>query len=143
MNNWFECGIRYDKVMEDGKQKKVTEQYIVPGFSFTDAEARIIEEMSAYIFGEFTVSTMKRANYTEIFQTDESEADFWFKCKVNFITLNEKTGAEKKTPCHMLVQASSTEDAGTRLRENMKGTVSDYQIASIAETNIYDVYFND
>lgn len=139
-NNWFECGIRYMKVMEDGAEKKVTEQYIVPGFSFTDAEAKVIEEVSAYISGEFTVSTMKRANYTEIFRTDDTEAENWFKCKVNFITLNEKTGKEKKTACYMLVQAISTEDAGSRLNEAMKGSVSDYQIASISETSIFDVF---
>lgn len=142
MNNWFECGIRYEKVMENGQQKKVTELYIVPGFSFTDAEAKVIEEMSAYISGEFTVSTMKRANYTEIFTTDDATADSWFKCKVNFVTLNEKTETEKKTPCLMLVQAASTEDAHAKLHEGMKGTMSDYQIASVSETNIYDVYSN-
>lgn len=143
MNNWFECGIRYEKVMENGSQKKVTEQYIVPGFSFTDAEAKVIEEMSAYINGEFTVLTVKRANYTEIFFSDNSEAEYWFKCKVNFITLNESTGAEKKTGAYILVQAASTEDAGTKLHEGMKGTISDYQIASISETNIYDVFTNE
>lgn len=139
-NSWFECGIRYMKVMEDGVEKKVTEQYIVPGFSFSDAEAKVVEEMSPYLSGEFTVSTMKRANYTEIFRTDDTEAEYWFKCKVNFITLNEKTGKEKKTSCYMLVQAVSTEDAGGRLNEAMEGSVSDYQIASISETNIFDVF---
>lgn len=128
--------------MENGQQKKVTELYIVPGFSFTDAEAKVIEEMSAYISGEFTVSTMKRANYTEIFTTDDVTADSWFKCKVNFVTLNEKTETEKKTPCLMLVQAASTEDAHAKLHEGMKGTMSDYQVASVSETNIYDVYSN-
>lgn len=142
-NNWFECGVRYDKVMDDGRQKKVTEQYIVSGFSFTDAEKKIIKEMSAYISGEFTVATMKRANYTEIFLTDDTEAEYWFKCKVNFITLDERTGREKKTGCYMLVQASSTEDASQRLHNCMKGTVSDYQIASISETNVCDVFFNN
>lgn len=143
MNIWFECGIRYDKMMENGMQKKVTELYIVPAVSFGDAEARITEEMSAYIDGEFTISTVKRANYSEIFQTDDTSADKWFKCKVNFITLDEKSGAERKKGCLMLVQAFSTEDAGFKLHKGMKGTMSDYQIASISETNIYDVYFNN
>lgn len=144
MNNaLFECGIRYEKTIEDSTNKRVTELYVVSGVSFGDAETRIIEEMSPYIEGEFTVSTIKRANYTEIFRTDDTSAEYWFKCKINFITLNEKTGKEKKTGCYMLVQAASTEDAGVRLHENMKGTVSDYQIASVAETNVYDVYLND
>ena len=141
MNNyWFECGIRYEKMQENGIAKKVTEQYIVPAMSFTEAEARIIEEISAYIDGEFVISTIKRANYTEIFFTDDSEAGYWFKCKVNFITLNESTGAEKKTGCYILVQATSTEDANSKLHEGMKGIMSDYQIASVSETSIYDVF---
>lgn len=143
MNTWFECGIRYDKMMENGIQKKVTELYIVPAISFGDAEARITEEMSAYISGEFTVATVKRANYTEIFDTDDSAAEYWFKCKANFITLDEKSGREKKKGFYLLVQAASTEDAHTKLHEGMKGSLSDYQIASVSETNIYDVYFND
>ena len=143
MNSWFECGIRYDKTLENGTQKKVTELYIVPAISFSDAEAKIIEEISPYVSGEFVVATIKRANYTELFPTDDSAADFWFKCKVNLITLNEKSGTEKKTPCLMLVQASSTEDAHSKLHEGMKGTLSDYQIASVSETNIYDVFFNN
>ena len=142
-NNWFECGIRYDKVMEDGKRKKVTEQYLVKGFSFTDAEAKIIEEISAYIDSEYTVSTIKRANYSEIFATYESDSEYWFKCKVAFVTINERTGKEKKTACYMLIQAKSTEDATQKLNNEMNGTVSDYQIASVSETNIYDVFFNE
>ncbi len=78
MHNWFECKIRYEKVMEDGKNKKVTEPYLVDALSFTEAEARIIEEMKPFITGEFTVSDIKRANYTELFTSDEDTADEWF-----------------------------------------------------------------
>ena len=53
--NWFETKIRYEKMMDDGKQKMVTEQYVVDALSFTEAEASIIEEMSSYISGEFKV----------------------------------------------------------------------------------------
>lgn len=142
MNSWFLCGIRYPKAMENGTQKNVTEQYLVSAISFSDAETKIVEEMSPYLSGDFVVSTIKRANYTEIFQTDDSEADLWFKCKVNFITLNEKTGAEKKTSCYVLVQAATIEDAHKKMHDGMKGTLSDYQIAAVTETNIYDVYAN-
>ena len=96
MHTWFECKIRYEKVMENGMQKKVTEPYLVDALSFTEAEARIIEEMTPFISGEFTVSDIKRANYSELFPSDEESADRWFKCKLIFITLDEKSGAEKK-----------------------------------------------
>ena len=140
MHTWFECKIRYEKVMENGMNKKVTEPYLVDALSFTEAEARIIEEMTPFISGEFTVSDIKRANYSELFPSEEEAADRWFKCKLVFITLDEKSGAEKKTSTQVLVQAADLRDAVKKLDEGMKGTMADYQIASVAETAIIDVY---
>lgn len=140
MHTWFECKIRYEKVMENGMNKKVTEPYLVDALSFTEAEARIIEEMTPFISGEFTVSDIKRANYSELFPSEEEAADRWFKCKLVFITLDEKSGVEKKTSTQVLVQAADLRDAVKKLDEGMKGTMADYQIASVAETAIMDVY---
>jgi chlorite dismutase len=137
---WFECKISYEKVAENGLTKKVTETYLVDALSFTEAEARIIEEMKPFITGEFTVAGIKRAGYSELFFCDEDAADRWFKCKLLFITLDEKSGAERKKAIHMLVQACDTTDADKKLKENMKGSMSDYQIASVSETNIMDVF---
>ena len=95
-NIWFECSIRYEKTMESGMNKIVTEKYLIDALSFTEAEARIIEEITPFISGEFTVVDIKRANYSELFPCDEEAADRWFKCKLIFITLDEKSGAEKK-----------------------------------------------
>lgn len=140
MHNWFECKIRYEKVAENGMNKKVTEPYLVDALSFTEAESRIIEEITPFISGEFTVADIKRANYSELFPSEEEAADRWFKCKLYFITLDEKSGAEKKTSANMLVQAADLRDAVKKLDEGMKGTMADYVIASIAETAIMDVY---
>ena len=140
LHTWFECKIRYEKTMENGMNKKVTEPYLVDALSFTEAEARIIEEMTPFISGEFTVSDIKRANYSELFPSEEEAADRWFKCKLVFITLDEKSGAEKKTSTQVLVQAADLRDAVKKLDEGMKGTMADYQIASVAETAIMDVY---
>ena len=140
MHTWFECKIRYEKVMENGMQKKVTEPYLVDALSFTEAEARIIEEMTPFISGEFTVSDIKRANYSELFPSDEESADRWFKCKLIFITLDEKSGAEKKTSTQVLVQAADLRDAVKKLDEGMKGTMADYTIASVTETMLMDVF---
>ena len=140
LHTWFECKIRYEKTMDNGMNKKVTEPYLVDALSFTEAEARIIEEMTPYISGEFTVSDIKRANYSELFPSEEEAADRWFKCKLVFITLDEKSGAEKKTSTQVLVQAADLRDAVKKLDEGMKGTMADYQIASVAETAIMDVY---
>ena len=117
MHTWFECKIRYEKVMENGMNKKVTEPYLVDALSFTEAEARIIEEITPFISGEFTVSDIKRANYSELFFCEEDAADRWFKCKLFFITLDEKSGAEKKTSTQVLVQAAD-EEAGRRHERN-------------------------
>lgn len=140
MHTWFLCKIRYDKVMENGMNKKVTEPYLVDALSFTEAEARIIEEMTPFISGEFTISDISRANYSELFPSEEEAADRWFKCKLFFITLDEKSGSEKKTSTYVLVQAADTNDAVKKLNDGMKGTLADYQIASVAETAIVDVY---
>lgn len=140
MNTWFEVSIRYQKIAENGMEKKVTEKYLFDALSFTESEGKCIEEMTPFISGEFTVSDIKRANYSEIFFSEEESADRWFKCKLVFITLDEKSGAEKKTSTHVLVQASGLRDAVKKLDEGMKGTMADYQIASVSETAIMDVY---
>ena len=137
---WFECKIRYEKTMENGMVKKVTEPYLVDALSFTEAEARIIEEMKPFISGEFTVSDIKRANYSELFFSDEEAADRWFKSKLLFITLDEKSGNEKKVASNVLIQASDLRDAVKKLDEGMKGSMADYEIASMAETAIMVVY---
>ena len=140
MINYFECKVRYEKMMENGVTKKVTEPYLFDALSFTEAEARIIKEITPFITGEFTVSDIKRANYSELFFCEEDAADRWFKCKVAFITLDEKSGVEKKTSTYMLVQASDLRDAIKKLDKGMEGTMADYQITAISETPIMDVY---
>lgn len=139
-SNWFECKVRYEKTLEDGKVQKVTEPYIVDALSFTEAEARIIKEMRPYMSGEFTVSDIKRAKFAELFPSAEEQADKWYKCKVMFITLDEKKGIEKKTAAHMLVQAGSLRDAVDKLDQGMSGSMADYEIASVTETKIMDVF---
>ena len=140
MHTWFECKIRYEKTMENGLVKKVNEPYLVDALSFTEAEARIIEEITPFVTGEFTVSDIKRANYSELFPSDEEAADKWFKCKLVFIMLDEKSGAEKKSSTQVLVQAADLRDAVKKLDEGMKGTMAAYEIALVSETPIMDVY---
>lgn len=140
MNEWFECKIKYEKTMDNGQMKKVTEPYLVNAINFTEAEKRIIEEMTPFMTGEFQVADIKRARYAELFETPGDEADRWFKCKLTFVTLDEKSGAEKKTSQNVLVQASDLRGAIKRLDEGMKGSMMDYVISSVAETPIMDVY---
>lgn len=140
MKDYFLCKIRYEKTMENGMQKKVTEPYLVEALSFTEAEARIIEEMTPFITGEFAVSDIKRTNYSELFPSNEESADKWYEGRLAFITLDEKSGKEKRTYTNVLIQASDIQDAMKKLDEGMKGTMADYQSISLKETAIMDVY---
>ncbi len=138
MANWFECTVRYEKILENGMQKKVTEPYIVDALSFTEAEARIIEELKPFISGEFVIADIKRANLSELFFFEEG--DRYYKAKVQFITIDEKSGSEKKTNVHMLAQASDIDQALSVIKKGMEGTMSDYVVAALNETTIMDVF---
>ena len=140
MHTWFETKIRYEKVMENGMSKRVTEPYLVDALSHTEAEARIIEEQKPYIQGEFEVAAVRKTNYTELFFSEDASADRWYKVKLGFITLDEKSGAEKKTYTNVLVQSTDLRQAVKDLDAGMKGTMADYIIVSVAETAIMDVY---
>lgn len=137
---WFEGKVRFTKTMENGMEKKVTESYLVDALSFTEAEERLIKEVEPFISGEFSVSGIKIAKLTEIFQSEDESADRWYKCKLWFVTVDEKNGLEKKTGAYILVQAADLREAVRRLDEGMKGTMADYLIASVAETSIMDIF---
>ena len=138
MANWFECKVRYDKMMENGVPKKVNEPYLVDALSFTEAESRIIEEQTPFISGDFSVSAVKRTKISEIFRDDT--ADRWYLAKVAFITIDEKTAAEKRTVSQILVAGSDFESAYKNFQEGMKGTLADYDLVSLSETPLMDVY---
>ena len=138
MYNWFECKIKYDKMLETGMQKTVTEPYLVDALSFTEAEARIIEEIKPFISGEFSVSDIKRVKYSDSFFNETG--DRYYKARLHFITLDEKSGAEKKTAVNMLVQASELKEAAEIVETEMKKTMIDYAFASVTETAIMDVF---
>lgn len=138
MHNWFETKISYEKEVEGGMMKKVSEPYLVDALSFTEAEAKIIKEMTPFMSGDFQVANVGRRNYSEFF-TDEN-GDYYFKAKVMFITIDEKSGAEKMSASMMLVQADSFQHAIDNLNAGMKGTMADYKIVSVTETKIMDVF---
>ena len=137
---WFECKIQYEKTMEDGLQKKVVETYTIDALSFTEAEQRIMEEMSSYISGEFNIKDIKIAPYKEIFFSDEDMADRWYRTKLQFITIDEKTEKEKRSNVNYLVNAGTLNAAVRNIDEVMGGTMIDYVIASVAETTLMDVF---
>lgn len=135
---YIQTSVRYDKMHENGFVKRTTDVYLVDALSFTEAEARTIEEVKPFISGEYTVSAAKKTKVAEIFW-DES-GDRWYQVRVAFITIDEKTGAEKRNVSVIMVQAQSFAHAYENFKAGMTGTMSDYEIVSIAETPILDVF---
>jgi len=138
MSTWFECKAKYQKTDQNGKEKMVSEPYLVDAVSFTDAEKRINELLAPYITGEFKVTNIKIASFSELIPNEA--CDRWFKCKVTFIGYNEEKGTETKTNTWMLVQANTIKQAYDFVENALKGTVSDYQIPSISESPLKDVF---
>ena len=137
---WFEAKIRYEKMMEDGCLKKVTETYVIDALSFGEAEKRILEEMTSYVSGEFEVCALKIAPYKEIFFADSNMDDKWYVAKLAFITIDEKTDKEKKTRVCYLVNAGNINAAVKNIEEQMAGTMIDYDTFNVSETQILDVF---
>ena len=142
VSKFFEVKIQYQKILENGKEKKVTEQYVVEALRFTEAEARIIEEMTPYISGEFDVVSEKIAPYNEIFISDRTDDDKWFISKVAFITIDERTAKEKKQTYRYLVQAATSELALDYTKEMFSHGMSDYSIDSVQDTPTLDVFLH-
>lgn len=138
MSTWFECKVRYEKMMPDGREKKVNEPYLVDAVSFTDAEARIHEVLEPYISGEFFVNNIKIANYADLIPNENG--DRWFKCKVSYISYDEEKGTERKSNSYMLIQANNLKEAYDNIEKSMEGLVSDYEIPAIQESPIMDVF---
>ena len=138
MNNWFEVKVKYEKIDERGATKKVTEPYLIDAMTFTEAEARAIKELEPYLSGEFMISNIARANYSELFPFEEG--DRWFKCKIAYISIDEEKGTEKRKASYVLVQANDVKHAWENLVKSMESYIGDYEINGIQETNIMDVF---
>lgn len=138
--DWFECKVRYDKTLETGLLKKVTESYLVDALSFTEAEERFLQEIEPMMSGEYSVSDIKRAKISELFESIDTTDDKWYKAKVAYIAYDEKKGVEKRTNQIMLIQAKDLRVAVQNLDNGMQGTMGDWDIISIAETPIMDIF---
>lgn len=139
-STWFETKVRYDKTMEGGYEKKVTKVFVVDALSFTEAEAKITEEISAYTSGETFIKTITRAPYSEVLFSDDSNDDKWYCVKLAFITLDERTDKEKKTLVTYLFQAVNIDKARSYIKEFMSNSMTDYDVHSISETQILDIF---
>lgn len=137
MAMWFEVAVSYDKIQENGAVKKTTEKYLFDSFSFTESESRAIEALTPFISGDFTLKTNKRTRIAEIFNVT---ADKFYLAKVGFITIDEKSGIEKRSITEILVGASDFDDALQTFKDGMRGTMADYELVSLAESPILEVF---
>lgn len=141
MNYWFECKVSYERQADSVGMKKVSESYLVDALSFTEAEKRIIKEVRPFVsVGELEVVNIRRARIAELFLNEEAEDDRYFRAKVNFITVDEKSGSEKKTSATMIVKSDSLPNAVTELKAQLDSQMASYEIAAVTDTQILDVF---
>ena len=140
MQIWFECKIRYDKTMDDGKIKRVTEAYMVDALTFTEAERRFLKEVEPFMSDEYEVADIKKSKIAELMTSNDGNDDRWYKAKVTYITLDEKTAVEKRTTQNILVQAQNLKTAVANLEKGMAGTMGDWELTSMTETAILDIF---
>jgi len=138
MNNWFTVKVKYTKMLDNGSFKRVTEPYLLASMTFTDAEARIYEELGQVIRGEFTVVAITRTEIHEIFQFDDS--DVWYKVKLSYDSVDADNEKSKKVTQTFLVSASSTKEAYDRVKDELKTLLVDFEIPSVSKTPIVEIF---
>lgn len=139
-SSWFECTVSYEKVQENGTQKRITEKYVVEALSFTEAEANITNQIVNCVIGELNVKGIVHSQYNEIFFSDADSDVFWFKVNVKFITFDERSNKEKYTNVIYLVQGSDISTAKANIEKELHNSIADFNLSGINETNILDVF---
>lgn len=143
--NWFEAKVKYIKVNEDGREKKVTESYLLDAMSYTEAESRIMKEMEPVIKGDYYITGLKKSNITELVESEDENDDRWYKAKIAIIDADEVSGKEKSSSQYYLIAAANINKALENLEKSLSTFVVPYEIESIADTSFMDVfpYFSD
>ncbi|MBR2301241.1 MAG: DUF4494 domain-containing protein [Bacteroidaceae bacterium] len=138
--SWIECKVTYERAGEKGLNTKVNEVYLTQGFTFTEVEKRITMELQPQVTGTFDINKMERTKYNELVDCDSENADKWFKCKIVMRTIDEVNAKEKKTSVVILVKAEDVADAVKRLTKHMEDSVMTYELASVNESAIVDIF---
>ena len=142
MNTWFTVKVKYTKQLENGEFKKVSEPYLLAAMTFTDAEARIYEELGSVIRGEFSVTNIARTDFHDIFHYEDSYT--WYKVKVSYESMDADSEKKKKISQNFLVSASSVKEAYERIHDSLSTMLVDFVVPSITLSPIVDIFpFND
>lgn len=138
MNNWFTVKVKYTKQLDNGALKRVSEPYLLAAMTFTDAEARIYEELGSVIRGEFNVVGIARTEIHDIFMYDD--ADVWYKCKVKYENVDGDSEKTRKVTQNFLVSAGSVKQAFERIQESLSTLLVDFEIPSITVSPIVEIF---
>ena len=141
--DFFETKVSYERAGEKGLNTKVNEVYLVQGFTFTEIEKRLTQELQPQVTGEFNINKMERTKYNELVDNTSETADKWFKCKISMITIDEVSAKEKKTKVLMLVKAEDADTALRQLHKHMENSIMDYEVVSVTESPIIDIFNNE
>ena len=134
--------VKYTKQLDNGALKRVTEPYLLAAMNFTDAEARIYEELGQIVRGEFNVVGITRTEVHDIFFYDDS--DIWYKCKIKYQSMDADTEKARKVTQNFLVTAGSVKQAAERINESLSTLMVDFEIPSVVVSPIVEIFpFND
>ena len=138
MNKWFTVKVKYTKQLDNGTFKRVSEQYLLSAMSFTDAEARTYEEIGSLVRGEFIIDAITKTELHDIFGFDGQES--WYLVRVQYDSVDVDSEKSKKVLNKFLVSAENIDQAQKNIKESLSGLMVDYQITSITESAIQDVF---
>lgn len=138
--NYFEASIKYMKVNEDGREKKVSEKYLIDAMSYTETEAQIVKEAETFVKGDFYITSIKKSNIKEVIESENENDDKYYLAKVAIIDADEVSGKEKSTTDYYLVQAANLDRALERLNESLKTFVVPVESISVADSKIVEVF---
>lgn len=136
----FKVKAKYDKTLDSGLIKTVTEDYLVEAETWGEAEEIGYKELESYVSGEFGIVDIALYKTEKVLDNIGSR---FFKVHLAYIVLDAKTGAEKRTMLNMLVQADDIDTAKQCVVDDMKGTMIDYEIPKIEEVNIQDIFLKE
>lgn len=122
---------------ENDLGKKVSEQYLVSALTCTDAEKIVAENLLPY-YPDMEISSVQEKNIAEVL--GNTEAELFYLCRVAFITIDEKSGKEKKTMCNWLVKATCFANAHEIVKNAIGKSMADMEVVSLSKTNIVEHY---
>lgn len=136
--SYFIATCKYEKMQENGAVKRVSEKYLCDALSIVEADAVVTENLKPYISGDFFTSKVENSPIAEVI--GDKESDKFYLAKVALITIDERSGKEKKTVSQWLIGGTDFNDAYEMVLREINKCMADIEIVSLAETPIKEFY---